>query len=53
MTEIKKDKLCFYCMGCNKEEIELFNGVRNCKNFAPTIGNWQEFMRRELKIGKI
>lgn len=49
MTEIKKDKLCYYCNGCNKEEINGFDGVRNCKNFMPAVANWNELMGRELK----
>jgi len=49
MTQIEKDKLCHYCMGCNKEEMELFEGTRNCKNFTPAIENWQELMIKELK----
>lgn len=53
MTEIKKDKLCWYCNGCNKEEIDGFEGIRNCKNFIVAIENWQELMRKELRNGKI
>ncbi len=45
---IKKDKLCYYCLGCNKLETE-FGGVRNCKNFISGIQNWQDKIREELK----
>ncbi len=45
---IEKDKLCYYCLGCNKLETE-FEGVRNCKNFISGIQNWQDKIREELK----
>lgn len=31
MKEIKKDKVCYYCYGCNLLEFESFEGKRNCK----------------------
>lgn len=52
MTQIKKDKLCHYCMGCCQQQNDSFSGVRNCKNFTVAIENWQELMRKELKSEK-
>ncbi len=49
MKQLKKDMLCYYCHGCNKEENESFEGVRNCKVFVAGIDNWQEKFRKELK----
>lgn len=33
MQQIEDNKLCIYCLGCNKLEDEHFEGVMNCKNF--------------------
>lgn len=52
MKQIKKDKICSYCLGCIQLEIEMFEGVRNCKNFIAGIDNWQELMRKVLKESK-
>ena len=49
MKQIKKDKLCFYCLGCQAEEQEEFKPVMRCKGFVPGIENWQEKLREELK----
>lgn len=50
MKQLDKDVLCYYCLGCNKEELENFNGVKNCKTFI--VGrNTKEFYEK-LKEGK-
>jgi len=49
MKQLEKDKLCCYCMGCNKLLLEQFEGVRQCKNFKQAEPNWQEKMWKELK----
>ena len=49
MEQIKKDKLCYYCLGCEAEETEKFIPVIRCKNFAPDREGWQEEIREELK----
>lgn len=51
MKQIEKDKLCYYCTGCNKLEIEQYDGVRNCKNFMPSREDWQEKWKEALKNG--
>ena len=49
MKQIEKDKLCYYCLGCIKLENIQFEGVRNCKVFAPDRQNWREELEKELK----
>lgn len=49
MKQIKKNTLCYYCLGCNRLELEAFNGILRCKNFGAGIENWQEKLREELK----
>ena len=49
MKQIDKQYLCFYCMGCQKQELETFTPVMRCKNFIPGYKNWQERIRDELK----
>lgn len=49
MKQLKKDTVCYYCLGCNRLEDENFNGVRNCKNMIQGITNWQEKIREEMK----
>ena len=49
MKQIKKNTLCYYCLGCNKQESEEYNPVMRCKRFAAAIENWQEKLREELK----
>lgn len=48
MKKIEKNKLCHYCLGCNKLELESFNGVYRCNNFVPGIENWQEKYRNAI-----
>lgn len=33
MKQIKNDKLCKTCYGCNRLEQEEFNGVYRCNNY--------------------
>ena len=49
MKQLEKDKLCKYCMGCNKLELEQFEGVHNCSNFIQAEPDWREKMWKELK----
>jgi hypothetical protein len=49
MKQIKKNTLCYYCLGCNKQESEEYKSVARCKYFVPGIKNWQEKLRKELK----
>jgi len=50
MKQIDKQYLCYYCLGCQKEELETFEPVMRCKNFIPGYVDWQERMRKELSI---
>ena len=34
MQKIKEDKLCNTCLGCNRLELENFNGVYRCNNYV-------------------
>jgi len=47
MEQLKKDKLCFYCYGCNKLGTD-FKGVNRCKNFVSAVADYQEKIREEL-----
>lgn len=49
MKQIEKDKLCFYCLGCQSQEQEDFNPVMRCKNFAPDRPDWREKLEKELR----
>lgn len=44
MKQLEENKLCYYCLGCNTQEIENFNPVMRCKNFIASEENWQEKM---------
>lgn len=49
MKQIKKNTLCYYCLGCNKLELVDFNGVMRCKGFCAGVEKWQEKLGEELK----
>lgn len=49
MKQFDKDTLCYYCLGCNREEQENFNGVKNCNIFVAGR-DMKEFYKR-LKEG--
>lgn len=49
MKQIKKNTLCYYCLGCNKQESEEYKSVMRCKSFTAGKENWQEKLREELK----
>lgn len=50
MKQIEKDKLCYYCLGCQLLEGQ-FEGIRNCKRFTPDRENWHEQMKEVMKNG--
>lgn len=45
-------KLCQFCLGCNKLELEYFIGINRCNNFIPAVENWQEIYRNNLSNKK-
>lgn len=49
MKQIEKDKLCFYCLGCQSQEQEDFKPVMRCKNFMPDRQSWQKELEKELR----
>lgn len=49
MEQIEKNTLCYYCLGCNKQESEEYKPVMRCKGFVPGVENWQEKLREGLK----
>ncbi len=51
MQQIKNNKLCTYCLGCNKLENEQFEGVMNCKGFVAGK-NIKEFYKRMKESDK-
>lgn len=50
MKQIKKNTLCYYCLGCSKQEDENFKGIMNCKNFI--AGRDTKEFYEKLKEGK-
>lgn len=53
MEQIKQDRLCYYCLGCNRLEDENFKGINRCQNFVPAVENWQEKLMKELKKNEL
>ena len=49
MEQIPKNKLCYYCMGCNQQENSDYKPVNRCNDFMAGIENWQEKLREEQK----
>ena len=49
MKQIEKDKLCFYCLGCQAEAQEEFKPVMRCKNFVADRPDWREKLEKELR----
>ena len=49
MKQIERNTLCYYCLGCIKQESEDYKPVMRCKNFTAGIEKWQEKLREELK----
>ena len=49
MKQVEKNTICYYCLGCNKQENEDYKPVIRCKDFMAGIENWQEELREELK----
>lgn len=52
MKQLKKNTLCYYCLGCNKQEEIDYKPVMRCKGFVPGVENWQELLRKELQNEK-
>ena len=52
MKQLERDTVCYYCYGCNKLEIEKFNGVKRCEKFVPAYSDWQEKYYKALKEEK-
>lgn len=48
MQQIKKKTLCYYCLGCSKQENEDYKPVIRCKDFMAGKEKWQEKIREEL-----
>lgn len=49
MKQLSKNTLCYYCLGCNKQENMDFKAIMRYKNFTAGTENWQEKLREELK----
>ena len=49
MQQISKDMICKYCFGCNKLELESFNGTRNCRRFIPAFTDWRSAYDKAIK----
>ena len=37
MKQIKQDKLCYSCYGCERLEQDNFNGVYRCENYIKGV----------------
>ena len=40
MKQIEKNKICYYCLGCNRLEEKNFNGVIKCNYFMTGRDDW-------------
>ena len=49
MKQLKDNTACKYCYGCNKLELEDFNGVKYCKGFLPAYIDWHKRYYKALK----
>ena len=49
MKQVEKNTICYYCLGCSKQENDDYKPVMRCKSFVAGIENWQEMLREELK----
>ena len=47
MKQIKKNTLCYYCLGCNKQESEEYKPVMRCKKVCGS----NRKLAREIKRG--
>ena len=52
MKQLKDSTVCKYCYGCNKLELEDFNGVKYCKGFLPAYIDWYKKYYKALKEEK-
>jgi len=52
MKQFSDEKICKYCYGCNKLELENFEGFINCSNFLPADKKWQEKYYEALRRNK-
>jgi len=54
MKQFENDKICKYCYGCNKLELEDFNGVVRCNNFmqGKDMAEYYKEIRRNRQGGK-
>lgn len=51
MELLKKNCICYYCIGCNRLELEEFHGIANCKNFTASEDGWFEKFINQFKNG--
>lgn len=49
MNQLEDNNLCFYCLGCNKEECEDFEPKMNCEGFVPANNDWHKRYYESLK----
>lgn len=52
MKQLEEDIICKYCYGCNRLELEEFNGVKGCQGFLPAYEDWEERYYKALKEKK-
>ncbi len=51
MKQLEDNKICKYCYGCGKLELESFDGVINCKDFikAKDTTKYYEALREMMR----
>lgn len=49
MKQIRDNYICYFCYGCNYQELEEYKPKRNCKDFIPAYKEWQEKYYKSLK----
>lgn len=52
MKQLSDDKICKYCYGCGKLELEQFEGLINCSKFLATDKDWQDKYYKALRRNK-
>lgn len=49
MKQISGEKICKWCLGCNRLEDEEFEGVMRCRGFLAGERGWEEKYEKEIR----
>lgn len=53
MKQIKNSTLCYYCLGCNRQEDFDYKTQKRCADFIAGVEDWQDKFREGLKNEQI